>query len=214
MIFNYMYTDRMRPYLKKRNNYLSGKSPNIDLMLFGDSILQGYDINRYYPATLTILNSAIGGDRLPYMISRMEEDVLRFNPKAILFLGGINDIRAWQNEERSLEDFEQFANSIVLQYQEVIESAQKNKIRIYPMFLTKNQEQKHNYIFINHIVDTINCKLKQLEAQYNLSFIDLNSSLANDDGLISLDLTSDGLHPNELGYLAVTEQLLELGILR
>lgn len=213
MIFNYIYTDRMRVYLDKRNQRLLNSSSQIDLILFGDSILQGYDVNRYHPSSKIILNSAISGDRLPYMVARIEQDVFKFKPKELLFLGGINDIRAWQDNTRSLDEVEAFACTLVTQYQQIIELAQANDVIIHPVFITKNQESEHNYIFINYIVDIVNEKLKGLEAKYNVTFIDFNNSLTTDTGLISLDLTSDGLHPNELGYLAITQQLLALGIL-
>lgn len=213
MIFNYLYTDQKRVYLDQRNERLIKTGQSVEIVLFGDSILEGYDINRYFPTSKAIINSAIGGDRLPYMIQRFEQDVVALNPKQMIFLGGINDLRAWQNEERKVEEVPHFVESVVNQYSQVIKRAQAQGITVHPILLTKNQEQKHNYTFINYIVNAVNLELKKLEPILNIEFIDFNQVLSNEYGTVSLDLTTDGLHPNELGYLKITDLLIEKGLI-
>lgn len=214
MVFNYIYTDRMRPYLEQRNKQLIEGNVEIDLILFGDSILQGYDFNRYYPVTLKVVNSAIGGDRIQYMVQRFEEDVLKLQPKQVLFLGGINNIRAWYNEQRSIDEIPEIVAEVVDGYVEIIKMATQNGITIYPVLITQNQEEKHNHQFINEIVNLTNTKLKKLEEIYDVKFIDFNQCLCNEYGSISLDLAPDGLHPNELGYLQITNLLLKEKIIK
>ncbi len=209
MIFNYLYTDQKRVYLNERNKRLINSEQVVEMVLFGDSILEGYDISRYFPSSKLVVNSAVGGDRLPYMVQRLEQDVLALKPKEMLFLGGINDIRAWQTADRTVEEVPTFVAELVNQYSQVISEAQANNITVHPILLTNNQEHKHNYIFINYIVNLLNVELKKLESTLNVKFIDFNQVLCNEYGTISLDLTSDGLHPNELGYLKITDLLIE-----
>lgn len=209
MIFNYLYTDQKRVYLNERNKRLINSEQVVEMVLFGDSILEGYDINRYFPSSKLVVNSAVGGDRLPYMVQRLEQDVLVLKPKEMLFLGGINDIRAWQTADRTVEEVPTFVAELVNQYSQVISEAQANNITVHPILLTNNQEQKHNYTFINYIVNLLNVELKKIESTLNVKFIDFNQVLCNEYGTISLDLTSDGLHPNELGYLKITDLLIE-----
>ncbi len=214
MIFNYEYTDRMRPYLKQRNEKVIESNAKIDLILFGDSIFQSYDINRYFPMSKKVINSAIGGDRLQFMVQRFEEDVLNLKPNEVIFLGGINNIRAWQNENRKLEEISEIVKTIVEGYSEIIKMAHKNRITIYPVLITKNQEEKHNHIFINEVINQVNNELLTLERELSVKFIDFNKVLCNENGAISLDLAPDGLHPNELGYMKITDMLIENGIVR
>lgn len=209
MIFNYLYTDQKRVYLNERNKRLINSEHVVEMILFGDSILEGYDISRYFPSSKLVVNSAVGGDRLPYMVQRLEQDVLALKPKEMLFLGGINDIRAWQTADRTVEEVPTFVAKLVNQYSQVISEAQANNITVHPILLTYNQEHKHNYTFINYIVNLLNVELKKIESTLNVKFIDFNQVLCNEYGTISLDLTSDGLHPNELGYLKITDLLIE-----
>ncbi|WOO88882.1 GDSL-type esterase/lipase family protein [Mollicutes bacterium LVI A0078] len=209
MIFNYLYTDQKRVYLNERNKRLINSEQVVEMVLFGDSILEGYDISRYFPSSKLIINSAVGGDRLPYMVQRLEQDVLALKPKEMLFLGGINDIRAWQTADRTVEEVPTFVAELVNRYSQVISKAQAHNITVHPILITNNQEHKHNYTFINYIVNLLNIELKKLESTLNVKFIDFNQVLCNEYGTISLDLTSDGLHPNELGYLKITDLLIE-----
>ncbi|MEM7147393.1 MAG: GDSL-type esterase/lipase family protein [Verrucomicrobiota bacterium] len=65
------------------------------VVFLGDSITQGWgkEFRDLFPG-IKLANRGIGGDTTRGMLIRLEEDVLSLNPKAIVFLGGTNDIES------------------------------------------------------------------------------------------------------------------------
>lgn len=213
MIINKFYSDVKRELFNKRKQFLNQNQPDVDLLFFGDSILQGFDCNRFGGSEKYIINSAIGGDTLDYMASRFEDDALYFQPKEILFLGGINDIRKWYNETRSVEEIDELVDEIVTKYMRIIEQCLNTGINVYPCLLLLNAEEKNNFPFLNMAITQINqnliCRLSELELEY----IDFNQVLSNNYGFLSRDCTDDGLHPNDYGNFEMYKILREKEIL-
>ncbi len=211
MLFNYYYTDEKRNFLNLRNKQIAGA--DIDLVLHGDSIMEGFNLNRLTVTNKIIVNSGIGGDRIHYMYKRMTDDVINLKPTACLFMGGINDVRAWLNDDITSDDITYIINHIVTNYQKIIKTCMENSVMIYPCLLIKNNEPEKNSTFMNAIIDQINRELIKLEDSINVKFIDFNPIICNELGKLSMDLSSDGLHPNDFGYLKMCDVLTKLGIL-
>lgn len=213
MIINKFYSDIKRPMLEKRDEIINQNKPNVDLVYFGDSILQGFDAARFGGSQKYIINSAIGGDTLEFMAKRIDHDVFKYNPSQVLFLGGINDIRAWYNEQRKVEDIPMIVNKVVRQYKHVVDKCIKQEIELFPCTIILNSEDKNNYPFLNLVISEINQNLKTIFEELNLEYVDLNSILINKYSFLSRDLTDDGLHPNDYGNLEIYKLLKDKEIL-
>lgn len=205
MKLNYMYTDIKNKIFSERNANILAQTPEIDLILLGDSITEGYDINRYGYTNKIYVNSGIGGDRIRYMYERLERDVLCFKPREVLFMGGINDIRAWYGEDNDLSNVDEIATYICKYTSSIIKNLQKNSIDITICTITKNYERETNYDYINHIIDYVNMQLVKLAKDLEIEIIDYNKVLVNKYGYLDLSLSYDGLHPNEFGYIEMTK---------
>ena len=60
----------------------------------------------------------------------------------------------------------------------------------------------------NEHIDTLNALLSDVAAKENVSFIDLNTILTDDDGKLRAEYTYDGLHPTDEGFAVITEAIL------
>lgn len=213
MIINKYYSDIKRPLFDKRAELLESRTMDIDLIFFGDSILQGFDINRFGGSKKYILNSAIGGDTLDFMTERITNDVFIYKPRKILFMGGINDIRTWYNAERTVLDINEIVQEVVQKYTHIIELCLEHDITVYPCTIILNSEDKNNYPFLNLVINRINTKLINYFDLKKLEYVDLNEVLINSYGFLSRDLTDDGLHPNDYGNFEIYKVLNKMGVL-
>lgn len=213
MIINKYYSDIKRPMFDERAEFLKNKDLSIDLIYFGDSILQGFDASRFGGSSKYILNSAIGGDTLDFMAKRIVQDVFVYSPKQVLFLGGINDIRGWYNENRVVSEIDDFARTILSKYIHIVDKCIEQKIKIYPCTIILNSEDKNNYPFLNLVINEINLKLIEYFISNEIEYINLNEVLVNKYSFLSRDLTDDGLHPNDYGNLEIYKVLIEKGVL-
>lgn len=204
MIFNNIFTDRKRRFLDLRSKELK---VNPDLIVFGDSIHEGFNFPRYGVVSKSILNSAISGDQIWCMKERLQVDVINYHPKQCLFMGGINDIRQAVKDNISIAELEQTINQVYADYVQIIEQLVANDIQIYPCLITRNSEDRYNYEVINLVVDKVNEKLENYGLIHGINFINYNEVLCNQVGILSRDLSNDGLHPNDYGYLAMFKLL-------
>lgn len=213
--YNYGYTDSKRTLFDARK--LDGRS--FDLILMGDSITEGFDINRYAYTNVTYLNSGIGGDRIEYMVDRYQKDVLKYNPKKVLFMGGINDIRAiieasnmptTYNQKR-LDDFEGVKKHILDCIFEIIKLSTETQLIVCK--ITKLNEAGMNNDFINVKIDEINESIARICKAEGIEVIDYNQVLMTEYNKMDMNLSNDGLHPNEYGYLKMAD-LIEKHIVK
>ena len=137
---------------------------------------------------IPVKNLALSGDTTSGMLNRFDRDVLPFSPKVLIIMGGINDIRT------------SFASA-----EEVIKNL--NAIRekciandIIPVFITTPSMYPGIMTadFTNENWQADRNKINQWikSTPYNLDF---NSKLEDEEGLLKLEYTVDGLHPNAKG---------------
>ncbi len=67
----------------------AGSSPRV--VFLGDSITDSWRLNEYFTGR-DFVNRGIGGQTTSQMLARFRQDVLALNPKAVVILGGTNDI--------------------------------------------------------------------------------------------------------------------------
>lgn len=210
MLFNYKYTDSKNEIFKQHNQLVKEMDLPIDLVLLGDSITEAFDLNRYGVTNKTYINAGIGGDRLPYMFERLERDVLSHAPKEVIFMGGVNDLRAWYFEENNkLADLKIIIEHTIFYIDQIIKKLQKNKIDVKLCTITCNYEQDNNFEYMSQIIRRVNEAIILYAKQNNLTLIDYNEVLANEYGYMDLNLSYDGLHPNEYGYIKMCELIRE-----
>ncbi len=211
------HVDNRRPFFNVRNKYV--EDLEIDLLLFGDSITEGFDINRYYPTNKVILNSGIGGERLDSAYARIEDDVININPKKVLFNLGINDFIHY--EEYTLEDYELKINTLFNLYKGYVNQIRNKGIEVVCSSIIKlgelpYDEQKNkfrNFPYQNEHINILNEMIYDFCEKEDILYVDYNIALENKYGFLKGCYTYDNIHLNEKGYFEITKLLIEAGVL-
>ena len=165
------------------------------IVFFGDS-----QIDRWAMATsfgsLPIKNKGISGDWALKSLKRLDADVLNLNPSIMVLLIGINDLGNGQSTDEIVNNIEK-----------ILHRAQDKTIEIILCSLLPVRGKYLKDVSLEDIL-IINQNLKRISKEHNINFVDFHSELTDIEGKFSLGLTADGLHPNEKGYLKMSEILL------
>lgn len=206
MVFNYKYTDSKKQIFQHHNQLLKDLNVPIELVLFGDSITEGFDINRYGLTNKTYINAGIGGDRLPYMYERLERDVITHQPKEVIFMGGVNDLRAWYfDDNNQLNDIQSIIDHTMKYIDLIVTKLTENEITTKLCTITCNYEQEFNFEYMTQIINLVNEQIVNYAETNSIELIDYNQVLRTEYGYMDLNLSNDGLHPNEYGYIKMCE---------
>ena len=147
-----------------------------------------------------MINRGISGDFTEGVLRRLEE-VISLRPAKIFIEIGINDII----EKVALEE-------IARNYEAIVQQLLKEcpGIRIFiqsnlPVCIKGSSLTSKAHI--NALIDEQNERLKELAAQYRLTYIDLHGHFQK-NGELDMRLTTDGLHLNDEGY-AIWKKVVE-----
>ena len=82
-----MTIDRMKEIIDQNKNAKEGGT-----VFFGDSITQFMDIEKYFPEIDNKYNCGIGGITSTMLLHFIDEGVLKFKPKQLVYMIGTNDL--------------------------------------------------------------------------------------------------------------------------
>lgn len=203
--YNVEPVDRRNLFFKQRQGNIVGKK--IDIVQFGDSITQGFNISRYYPTNKVIINSGIPGDITDIMVERFEEHCISYNPKVVILMAGINDVRLFNNGQ----SYNKKINSQEL----LVEHVSTNIIKMIEMCTCKvlwcktlpTAEEDISSWYVNSIVEKINDAIEShISEKDNVEVIVFENMVAH-DGRLNKNMSMDDLHPNDDGYLGMVKYL-------
>lgn len=177
---------KWQQYQLENQQYADGQ---VDVAFLGDSLTDGYDLQRYYPQYL-VCNRGIGGDTTFDLEGRLQVSVYDLQPKvAVMLIGANNFSTMFDNYER-----------ILLGLQEHLPNSQIVLLSLTCM----GQEWGKN----NQLAAYNNVKIRLLAEKYGFTFVDLYSPLMNlETGEIYPEYTTDGGHLTHLGYEVLTAQI-------
>ena len=166
-----------------------------DIVFLGNSITWGgkdWSKRLKHP---NIRNRGIGGDVTDGVLARIDE-ITYFKPKAVFLLIGINDL--WNNNSPNNPSAEYIANNIIQIAQVINAETPKTKIYVQTVLPIEKEQYKTSILKVNEII-----KANEKENPYQI--VDLYSIFVNENGLIRKELSTDGIHLNEMGYDAWVE---------
>jgi lysophospholipase L1-like esterase len=175
------------------NTTLQAPAPGVNRVVFlGDSIVERW---RGRSGTFLkgdpYLDRGISGQTTPQMLLRFRSDVISLNPKAVVIVGGTNDL-AGKTGPESPQDIEGNLASMA-------QLAKANGIRVVLASILP--------VCGNHVTDrppaqivAIDKWLQSYCARNHFVYVDFYTPLVDDNGLLKRDLTEDCLHPNDAGY--------------
>jgi lysophospholipase L1-like esterase len=188
--------DNLRRYTEA-NSKLDPPSPKLTRVVFmGDSITDFWRLNEYF-AGREYINRGISGQITGEMLGRMKADVLDLHPKAMLFLGGTNDISRGvaiatiENNIAMIGDLCR-ANGIRPVFASITPTSDYHKAENPRNEMTKTRP-------LAKIVE-VNNWLRDYCQKNHFVYVDYYNALLDTNGVLGSDLADDGLHPNAKGY--------------
>ena len=196
-------------HLKKyeQNNSELKKINEPDRVVFmGNSITEGWSfLDKDFFINNPFVNRGIGGQTTPQMLIRFKPDVVNLNPKAVVFLTGINDIA----ENTGPVTIENIAENII----SMAEIAKANEIKVFICSTlpaidfpwSPGMEPGPKVIKLNSI-------LKNYCDSNNIPYVDYFSAMSDEKGGLKVPeyTTADDLvHPNLAGYKVMEKIILK-----
>lgn len=165
------------------------------VVFIGDSITDLWDLSRYFPAR-PYVNRGIGSQVTAQMLLRFHQDVVALHPRAVVILGGVNDVSGFLQMESE--------DGIVSNIEAMADIADRHGIRVVlcsilpvtntPSADTVIKERKPD------LLRRINARIEALAKSRGYAFANYYASLADTRGLMDPSLTKDGVHPLAAGY--------------
>lgn len=164
--------------------------PEKDKILFtGSSSIRFWDSLEKDMEPLKVLNRGFGGAQISHVIHHFEEIVKPYNPKAIVFFCGTNDLTALKTPEEAFNDFKKFLNLVRYEF---------GNIKVYFIGIKPSVDR----LYLDKEEKIFNSSIKTLASQdAYLEYINVWDSMLNQDGSRKPELyIDDGLHMNKKGY--------------
>ena len=181
-----------------------------DVVFFGDSITQHWDLNLYFNPNVLKMNRGIGGDNTVHAAMRFDADVLQLDAEIIVMLLGINDLlttapdlwwrRPGANPNIVMQKIEE-------SFRDMLNKCKDKKVYICSL-LPQNIAPPYDKEGFKRLILKTNKILKDICKEYGAEYVDYYSVLQKDD-LLPDELSHDGIHPNGKCYKIMADILKE-----
>jgi lysophospholipase L1-like esterase len=166
------------------------------VVFLGDSITDGWNLARSFPGK-PYVNRGIGSQVTAQMLVRFQQDVVALHPRAVVILGGVNDVTGFLQVES--------AESIVANIEAMADIATAHGIRVVLCSIlpvNNYSDAARNVVAERKPAElrAINAALRALARRRHFAFADYDAVLADAHGMLRADLTRDGVHPLAPGY--------------
>jgi len=166
------------------------------VVFLGDSITDGWRFGDYFSGR-DFINRGISGQTTLQMLGRFLADVVGPHPKAVVVLGGTNDI-ARGIAPQAIEDNLTMIGDL----------ARAHGIRpVFASLLPVNGEV--DKARPTAVIRQVNKWLQDYCRREGFVYLDYFTALADTNGRLPADLSDDGLHPNAKGYRVMTPVALD-----
>jgi lysophospholipase L1-like esterase len=175
------------------------------VVFFGASMTEfwGKYGTKFFPGK-PYVNRGISGQTTGQMVVRFRQDVIDLHPKAVVILGGTNDVAGNMGPmtPEMTED----------NWQSMADLAKANGIRVIFASITPSTDfWWHKGLKPAEKIRTLNAWLKGYCASHGLTYLDYYSTLTNEEGGMKKEFTVDGVHATAKGY-AVMAPLAQAAI--
>lgn len=188
--------DNLQRYAEANRGLLPPEATEKRVVFLGDSITDFWQLEQFFPGK-PYVNRGISGQSTGQMLGRMQADVIALQPKAMVLLGGTNDLA------RGME-LETIQNNI----QMICTLAEAHGIRpiVAALLPVSDYHEDANPRYKRTItrppsdILALNAWMKRLAETNGYVYLDYHQALADAQGMLGKDLADDGLHPNVEGY--------------
>ena len=171
-------------------------SPNN--VFLGDSLTDYFDLDAAF-ADYSVVNSGIAGNTTENVLADLTHRVSIFNPSQVFVWLGTNDLRDGKTPEQTLESLQTIIDQIQTE-------RSMSKITLISLIPVNSQVDPYTVgLRSNDQIQKVNQGLREIAKNEKLDYIDLYSSLKDDQGNLKAEYTVDGLHLSDAGYQVVQE---------
>jgi lysophospholipase L1-like esterase len=158
----------------------------VDVAFLGDSLTDGYDLQKYYPQ-YTVVNRGIGGDTTFDLEGRLQVSAYDLKPKVVVMLIGAN------NFQTMFENYERIVSGL------------KDNLPDTEIVLLSLTSMSKEWGKNNNIACFNNVKIRKVAEKYGCTYVDLFYPLLNTEtnGIYD-EYTTDGGHLTPKGYEVMT----------
>ena len=168
------------------------------ILFTGSSSIRFWDSLEKDMKPLEVLNRGFGGAHISHVIHHFKEIVEPYNPKAIVFFCGTNDLTALKTPEETINDFKKFLDLVRNKFGNIKVYVISIKPSVSRLYLDEEERIYNNSIGVLADEDPF------------LEYIDVWNSMLNKDGTRMSELyIEDGLHMNKKGYEVWTKLVRE-----
>ena len=158
------------------------------ILFLGSSSIRGWDLEKWFP-DMDALNRGYGGSYISDSIFYADQIVLPYQPRAVVFYAGDNDLAAGKNPEQVFNDYKEMAAIIGRNLPETdfIFVAIKPSIARFNLI--------ENIRLVNGWIE------EYCEGNPHFLYLDIDTPMIGPDGKPRPELfKEDGLHMNDAGY--------------
>ncbi len=178
--------DEWKGLLKQEANAIAaGQGSNRLTVVIGDSLSMWLP-PELLPHDRFWLNQGISGDTTGGILKRLNA-FANTNPDTIHLMAGVNDLKNGASDHEILTNL----NRIMAQLRQQHPHA---RVVVHSILPTRWEN------IPSHRVRSLNTRIAQLTDYHQLDYLDLHPSFSNHTGNLRQELTTDGLHLNQLGY--------------
>ncbi|MFQ4134863.1 GDSL-type esterase/lipase family protein [Nodosilinea sp. PGN35] len=160
-----------------------GQSPLT--VMVGDSLALWLPLNEL-PQHQLWLNQSISGETTTHMLGRLHY-FADTQPQTVHLMAGINDLKQGVPETEVIDNLYQLMARLKQQHP-------RARLVVYSILPTRLREVSSDRI------QRVNQRLAALAAHQGATYVDLHPSFSDSQGLLRVDLTTDGLHLSSQGY--------------
>ena len=172
--------------------------PKNEFLFIGSSSIRLWSTLQTDMSPLKVINRGFGGAHTKHINRHIEKIVFPYEPKAIVFFCGTNDINGWNSPEDVFSQFKTFYNSV----QEKLPNTIVFAISIQPS--PSRFDQRPRQVKWNNAVSSF------AEVEENLVFVDVSPPMLSEKNEPRPELyIEDMLHLNDKGYEIWTEIVRE-----
>lgn len=184
-------------------NQLAVKEPAI--IFIGDSIVEYFPLHELLQSPKTLVNRGIRGYKTDLLLENLDAHLFGQALDKVFILIGTNDIGKEMAQAETLANLE-----VVIQ--EIFRDYPLAQIQLLSVLPVNEQEQYKGTVYIrtNEKIQALNRAYQELaQAYYQVSYVDVYSSLLDEVGQLAEAYTTDGLHLSVAGYRILAQALQE-----
>jgi lysophospholipase L1-like esterase len=182
------YSNKLNKYQQENELY---EDYEVDVAFLGDSLTDGYDLEKYYPEYL-VVNRGISGETTTGLEKRLKVSLYDLKPKVAVMLIGANNM-----------------DTMFDNYENILQGMKENVPDTKIVLLSLTSMGGEHWGRKNQLAAYNNVKIKILADKYGYTYVDLYSSLFDiTTGGIKAEYTTDGGHLTDLGYQKFTQTLM------